>query len=196
MIFKGLFILLLVAQGLLCQQDSKSSYIMKSLLLPGWGNYELKGNTSGFIHIAGEASMWIGYLYYSDRANHLKSNYKRFAKRNLNLKGSYSFSYYKRLAIYKSFDSYIEFQQRRGVDIEQINFNLDPWRWESDELQTKYSDIREDAIETDRLPALFLYGMIFNRLVSIFTTSYNYNQIESNLSMHKDRFEFMLSYQF
>jgi hypothetical protein len=180
----------------IAQEDSKSTYIMKSLLLPGWGNYELKGHKKSTFHLTTELTMWIGYVYYQHRADELKKDYQLFAKRKLNLKGSYSDAYYRRISIYRSYEEYIEFQQRQGRDISKIDFDTNPWQWESDEQQGHYSDLRKEAIETDRLPALFVYGMIFNRVVSVFTTSYDYNQLSSDLSLNSNSVEVSLSYHF
>jgi hypothetical protein len=170
---------------------------IKSLIIPGWGNYEKKDKTYAFIHFATEIALVSGYFFRYDLQKSMENDYKSFAKKHLNLPSkNFDTFFYEIIARYSSYEKYVEYQLRQ--DVYSVNTNIYKWKWENQELRADYTNMRKSAIDVDKNLKFFFFGMIVNRAVSYFTTKYANSDIKishrSNLL--EKRSELVFSYSF
>lgn len=154
------------------QESAKPKYtVLKSLILPGWGNYELGDKNTAYVHVATEIALWAGYVYHGNLAKQEISDYKASAKAQLLLPNtSHSAEYYRLISRYNSYDDYIEFQRRQGAAVSSdLSADL-RWRWKDEEARKAFNRQRIAAHETEKDVRYWLYGAALNRVLSFFTT--------------------------
>jgi hypothetical protein len=178
--FSRFFAIFFVAFAISSAQDApppaKGLSIVRSLVLPGWGNYELGNKTAAYWHISAEALIWAGYFYTDNLAEQQSRDYKSFAISSLGLANtSYSNSYYRLISRYNSYDDYIEFQRRQGNAISSDLGEDRRWRWASETERKKFNLKRIEADETKKDLRFWLYGALLNRVAAFFTTRRDYN---------------------
>ena len=155
---------------LLCFGQHKSAYL-KSIALPGWGNYSLDDKTTAYIHLGAEAATWIGYFINKHEQKSAVNDFKSYAKLHLNLpQSTYTDAYYETIARYDSYEQYKEYQTRQGKKIEDILSSDVAWKWEDSEYRRIYTLKRKESIDLDRRAKFFFAAMAVNRLVSLITT--------------------------
>ncbi|MCB0279663.1 MAG: hypothetical protein KDD94_09190, partial [Calditrichaeota bacterium] len=57
---------------------SKSASILKSLVLPGWGNLSAGNTSTGYLHMGAELSLWLGYFYNKKLLNDSRTDYQNY----------------------------------------------------------------------------------------------------------------------
>jgi hypothetical protein len=158
------------------EQPSKSSMVFKSLLLPGWANYELGNKQAAYTHFVSEIALWTGYLYYSNQQEQLVNDYQSFAVKELSLPDqTYSDAFYRLISQYNSYDEYIEFQRRQGNSILGDLPAKKRWQWASEKDRFIFNNRRIEADELEKDLNYWVYGMVLNRVVALFTSRRDYN---------------------
>ena len=150
----------------------KGSSILKSIVLPGWGNLSAGNKTTGYIHMGAELTLWLGYVYNRKLRDNAIADYQNFARSSLNLNFSnYPSNYYETIASYNSYEQYKIIQLARGDNPNSLLPEKFQWQWDSDSERRFYNEKFNEATKFERNISLWFYGMAANRLISILTTN-------------------------
>ena len=110
--FKIIISILILLNVVFCQINDRNLIpVYKSLILPGWGELDLKNNQRSKQFLIQESSIWIVFLGLRYISNSYESSYKAFAslhaETDLNNK---PFQYRVDIGDYNTYDEFIEFK--------------------------------------------------------------------------------------
>ena len=155
---------------LFSQEKQSKLPVLKSILLPGWGQVSL-GDNSGWWFIGAEVTIWSGLLFTNKMHSDGIDDYERFAQHSLELSGSnYSTEFYELISEYDTYAQYVEFQTRQGVDANLILSDENAWQWNSVKQRKLYRSLRSDVKNLKERRIFFFGGMLLNRVVSVVST--------------------------
>lgn len=153
--------------------------VLKSALIPGWGEHELGSSKRGFLFNGIEAGLWIaaGLAYTTANAHeddmfYFASQYGEIS--NPQSKGDI---FLDRVSKYDNMDEYNE-QMLRNRQWDRIYRKEDGnyWNWESDEKRDEYFDIKTQRYLW-RQRVTYTFGAItLNHLVSAMDALYLHRQ--------------------
>ncbi|MFA6618606.1 MAG: hypothetical protein WCT23_06030 [Candidatus Neomarinimicrobiota bacterium] len=168
--FIHILLALTLAFGLYAQ-ESKDLSILKSIVLPGWGEIS-KGSNSGYIFLGTEAALWMSFgalrysysiqtkdaISYSQLHAGLK-NYPDKAEFWTDLGNHISYEHHKASML----------ESRKPEKIWDIDYN---WEWDSRESLLEYDRLHRKK-ELSYITSNFMFtGMIVNRIASVINVRY------------------------
>ncbi len=151
--------------------------LLKSLILPGWGELSLNSKT-GFYLLGAEIATWSGVGYFTMESTHLKNESILYAQKfgGISVDDSKSFVF-ELMRKYNSSDIYnetiIEDANNYSDDEElqqqyiQEHLILEEWSWESRIDRNKFSDLLRDKDKMKDKAKAISGVIIVNRLVSM-----------------------------
>ncbi len=179
--FALICLLALSVAGLFAQNYSYS--IIKSMIIPGWGQLA-SGNNTGYINLATEVVLISSKLYCDNEADINKEHSINYAIKYAHIGSeSYSNDYYKTIGRYDS--SYFEpngynqevleqaaelfpgdnVAQQEYINENQIAENMN-WRWDSSSNRYKYNSLRRDYHDYEDYSKTLVGVIIANHLIS------------------------------
>ena len=164
---------LLVLQSLLYAGDSPS--ILRSTLLPGWGEHSYGASKRGYVFNGIEAGLWLVAAWSGVQANSYENDLFHHARVHGEITDPHLRSdvFLDRVSKYESMDAYNE-QMRRNRQWDRIYSaeNDEYWSWDSEASRQEYFDIKTDRyIWRQRLT--YTFGAIaLNHLVSTMDALY------------------------
>lgn len=165
------FIYVLLFFSLSFAQKPSKLPLLKSLVIPGWGNYSLGDKSTAYVHFGVEAISWIGYFYNDIKLANAEKEFKSYANLKLTLgNNSYSSEYYSIIARYNNYEQYVEYQTRQGNNLDRLLDESLSWDWGDETNRTAYVLKRKESIDLDRKFKYFFATMGVNRLISLLTT--------------------------
>ncbi|MBN1967833.1 MAG: hypothetical protein JXR48_13085 [Candidatus Delongbacteria bacterium] len=157
-------------------------YFFKSLLLPGWGEYELgyKNGTKFFaITEIGLIASALGFYLYSDSKT---DEYKDFARTHAGIpSGSIHDGYWINIGNYNNIDEYNTEKTRIGQADLRYDSNM-AWHWDSESSRKRYDKIRISAASSEDYTYYLIGGVLLNHLISGINASYLAGNMESSIS--------------
>lgn len=207
-----LTIIFLLCSTLFAQlHKSKTKSAFLSVLVPGAGEFYSKNKTSGFISLASETILWLGYFGFLEEAKWAERDYKKYAS-------AYSGSnttkcsdeYYRHLQHYyssKEYNNNVEIYARYGLyywswTIEEyeefrgkhLYVNDEAWEWESKDIWYRYGELRREKNKFKIMAKFTIGAMIMNRVISMIKavrSAHSYNKkISSKNSNSFGKFHF------
>lgn len=159
---------LLVALGLLLvlpvtgQAGSKPGAFWRSLLIPGWGQYQAGRKASGARFLAAELGLWSGYLGLRYLSSVRGETYRTWAAEHAGARtGGKSREYFDDLGYYRSRQEH----DRRALYTDGPQAQLYPdgagyfWEWDRDGSRQRYRELRNSSLSAER-QALFATGLV------------------------------------
>lgn len=149
---------------------SPAGAMLRSFVLPGWGQLSLGGefNRRGAIHLGAEAALITSYLWLHFNAESLENNMFAHVSRYAGIDISdRSRSFQLAVAAHNSLTAYNDFQERsrQWNDILE-NVPQNQWVWQSEQNRFDYQDIRNRVDRSrQQLPAIATL-MVANRIIS------------------------------
>jgi hypothetical protein len=151
-----------------------SVVVLKSLLLPGWGEYEMGRPVRSRVFLLNEGFLWVSALTSFQTARRLETRYQAFAAEHAGVQPT---SKDKQFWIdIGNYDSVEEFnaEHLRWRDMEALYPRSTTWHWEWDSApnRRKFERIR---IRSDRWAQAGLFivgGIVVNHLVSAIDALY------------------------
>ncbi|MFZ5433114.1 MAG: hypothetical protein ACOZB3_04990 [Calditrichota bacterium] len=139
---------------------------LKSLLIPGWGQYALGRNNSALAFLGADLALIGGMLTLNSYGNSARDDYKALAAVHAGVIGDHSHDFYVDVGNWMNVDQYNE---RRLRDRDYDALYTDPedqWTWDSDHNRSEMEKIR---IRSDRAFNSIIYfvgGMVLNHVAS------------------------------
>ncbi len=142
--------------------------VLASLVLPGWGEYQLghKKWTTGLV--LGEVMLWLGYVGITQYSRVLQKDYQAYAALHAGVNPQGKDDQYW-IDIGNANNIY-EFNERRRVqrNLEATYPETDfyYWQWDTEANRFRYGDLRDRQYRWERATIFIFSGMILNRLFS------------------------------
>ncbi len=150
------------------------SPVLKSLILPGWGEYSLGYKQRGRIMVLSESVIFFSILGSYFYANKFEQNYKAYASEHANVTTiGKNRQYWIDIGNYSSIDQFNE-EHLRWRDFNAVyekdnNWN---WLWDNDQNRIFFEKMRIKG-DTWKLRSSFLIGgMVLNHIISAIDALY------------------------
>lgn len=178
-----IFIVIFIFTPILAQSEASKINIVKSLIVPGWGELSL-GNKSGYIFIASEAFLWLSNLYYHSESDlKLEESYQYALKYAHINPGNYGTDYYRDLSKYMSYGFETGGHNQEIVSEAQDLFPDNPaaqqdyiqdniyteeyyWNWDNKNHRGKYREIRNKSLDYSEIAKSLGGAILANHLLS------------------------------
>lgn len=182
---------LLFAQDML-STSSKISPILKSAILPGWGEYELnessRGNFFRTTEIVGIALTAFSFV----RANSIASTYQGFAAEHakVDIDGK-SQQFWVDIGNYNSRIDYNDeyLRLRESDNLYPIEANW-AWNWDTEKKRKEFKNLRIKSDQMKLAGKFFIGGIVLNHIISAIDVYYLRNislkeklEVSSNFSL-------------
>ena len=171
------FFHLVYSQELNLDKDFEKPFIspvLKSLILPGWGEYSLGYKQRGRIIVLSESVIFFSILGSYFYANKFEQNYKAYASEHANVTTiGKNRQYWIDIGNYSSIDQFNE-EHLRWRDFNAVyekdnNWN---WLWDNDQNRIFFEKMRIKG-DTWKLRSSFLIGgMVLNHIISAIDALY------------------------
>jgi len=183
--YKIYFIICFINFGL-----CNSELIMKSLVLPGWGEYSLGSNKAKSYFIREAAILFILFSSNSS-ASWYRNNYEAFAELHAGVNMSnknYLFSV--NLGHYDSLEEYNDTKERQRLPDDKYIGDNYKWEWDDAINRIKFDEMRIKSVNMKKYARFAVGGLILHRLVSIINVNYLFNEnynltVGTNIDYHK-----------
>ena len=181
-IIQTILTILLSVVVLTAEPVSRGKAVLKSAILPGWGEHSLGTSGAGRIFFVSEAALWISYAgmaVYKDIQN---NDMISFAKAHSGATSFYGSSqYWVDIGSFLSWsDHREEMLQYRTPD--KIYPEENAWNWDSVENANTFRNIRIAKDKSEHRMTFILGGLVMNRMISMLNIMYlTRNPVESNL---------------
>jgi len=168
---RNLFLSLIIMATLYPSDNAKPSFNkLKSVILPGYGEYSMGHETRARSFFIREAALWVFCLGSKKLANWYEDDYIAFAElhANVDMAGK-EYLYTVNIGHYDSFDKYneIKLRQRQTDDVYQDGENLE-WEWDSKQNRYRYNDMRLQSITFQKATNFAIAGLVIHRAISFF----------------------------
>lgn len=156
----------------LCAQSaegpSKGGALLRSLIMPGWGQHVLGDHRAARKLVLVETGLWLSYAVTRGAAGWYQQDYRAFAALHAGV--AYPLKpdiYYYRLGQYDSIYEYnqVQLRQRYIGDIYRLGEGND-WQWDDPASRERYNDLRRASLLAAKGARFLVGGMIINRAVA------------------------------
>ena len=153
------------------------SPIVKSLVIPGWGQYSLDNRTHGNIFISSEILGFILATFCVVQSNNTEDTYLALASEHAGVTTSgKDYQYWVDIGNYNSIDDYNDehLRWREFDNIYQLNDKWD-WQWDSEDNRKKFEDHRIKSDKYALATKFVIGGIILNHIISAIDALYLQN---------------------
>ena len=187
---KKIFLFTILFTSILMSQESKSS-IIKSIILPGWGQLNENHKNSAKQFLFQESILWISLSILKNTSNFYDHSYKAFALDNA---GINLFDFDLQMAVdVGNYSNLVEFndnkERRRQFDlILDENDVKNYWSWNSDYNREKFKKMRINSGISKKISSFMIAGLIGHRIVSAIHVKYiqNYSMPKLGYQVSQD----------
>ena len=177
--------------------------VVKSFLIPGWGEFALENNKSSKFFIQSEILLFTGCISAFRMSNLIKKKYITFASENAGVSSIDDHRYWVDIGNYNTsidFDS--EHLRMRDEKVGQWSEN--PWDWQkNDSKRNKFENMRINSDKYFLAGKFLIGGIIINHIISGINTLYltrlsfdNKISFKPLLSNVNGDFKYMISLEF
>ncbi|MCD6337254.1 MAG: hypothetical protein J7M01_03360 [Candidatus Marinimicrobia bacterium] len=165
-------LILLTLMGTLFAQDlAPKNTILKSIILPGWGELSYKSN-SAYVFLGTEAALWLGFagLRYSGYVQN--RDLISYTQLNAGISDYPSdIEYWSDLGNYMSYEDHEEdmLENRTPENIWNTDYR---WEWSSEDKLLEYGTLFRKKELTLLGSEFLITGMIVNRIASVINVRY------------------------
>ncbi len=142
--------------------------LMKSVILPGWGEHSIDHHKRGYIFNSTELLGWLSFAAFTIYNTQTHDDMKAFASDHAGINPSEKDNqYYTDIGNYIDIYAYND-QKRRYRQIDKIYDTENMfWAWDSDKNKTKFDKMRFNSRLAKRNASLVISSLILNRLLSV-----------------------------
>lgn len=142
--------------------------VMKSIILPGWGEHSLGFKKRGYFFNSTELIGWLSFAAFTLYSNQTHEDMKAFAADHAGISPSGKDNqYYTDIGNYMNIHAYND-QKRRYRQVDRIYTEDDMyWAWDTEDNKKKFDDMRLNSRLTERNASLVVSALILNRLLSV-----------------------------
>lgn|GEM_PF-1669589 len=177
-----LLCILLTTVVLPAEPVSRGKAVLRSAVLPGWGELSLGASGASRIFFVSEAAMWLSYAGLAVYKDIQHDDMISFAKAHSGAASFYGSSqYWVDMGSFLSWsDHREEMLQYRTPD--RIYPEENAWNWDSVENANTFRNIRIVKDRSEQRMTFILGGLVMNRMISMLNIMYlTRNTVESDL---------------
>ena len=187
---KKIFLFTILLTSILMSQKRNSS-IIKSIILPGWGQLNENHKNSAKQFLFQESILWISLSVLKNTSNFYDRSYKAFALDNA---GINLFDFNLQMAVdVGNYSNLVEFndnkERRRQFDLILDENDLkNYWSWNSDYNREKFKKMRINSGISKKISSFMIAGLIGHRIVSAIHVKYiqNYSMPQLGYQVSQD----------
>ena len=148
-------------------QSRARGLILRSLVLPGWGEHAFSYPGRGYIFNSTELSLWVSYFSLNIFAASVERDMKALAAvhAGINPKGK-DLIYFTDIGNYQTMAEYND-QKLRYRQNNRIYPESWAWAWDNEASRRQFDDRRVYSQQLYRAASFMIAGLIVNRIVSI-----------------------------
>jgi hypothetical protein len=146
--------------------NPQGSRFFKSLLLPGWGQYDAGNRYRAYTFFAIEAAMISSIFAMQTWKGWLEDDYESFALQHGGISGSKDHQFYVDMG---NWQNNIDFNEQRLRDRQFDQLYTGPgnsWNWDDEENRLHFKSMRLAADRSGQRSMMFVGGLILNHLLS------------------------------
>ncbi len=162
---------------------SPSGAMLRSFLVPGWGQYAVDSTdwTRGQMHLGADIALIASFALLLNYQNRLEGNLQTFGDQYAGIAFSdRDRSFRLSVAGHESLKAYNDLQERtRNWDRLYPEDDEYFWEWESEDKRTRYNDMRSRRDNIERQAPALIGMMVVNRViagVNAYTSARDRNQ--------------------
>jgi len=164
----------------LIQNLSANSNLVRSLILPGWGELKMEETKRSRILMASDLSIFVTYFLGKSFNVSYINQYKAYGTlyANADMQGK-DYSFIVNMSNYNSMSEYNQdmYNRKNYDDIyENSDYN---WEWNGTNKRLKFNSMRESSIISSKFAEFAVAGLIINRVISIIDVLYLTNKNSS-----------------
>jgi hypothetical protein len=150
------------------ERSMEKGALLRSIVLPGWGQYYLGNHSLARRMMTAEACLWLLHGTFKGAQDWYKQDFRAFATLHSGI--SYHLKpdiYYFRLGRYDSIEDYNQAQLRdRNIDAVYPLGTEKDWEWDSIHNRERYMDIRRASLRAAKAASFTVGSMVLNRAVA------------------------------
>lgn len=148
-------------------QSRARGLILRSLVLPGWGEHALSYPGRGYLLNSTELSLWVSYFSLSFLAASVEQDMKALAAvhAGINPQGK-DLVYFTDIGNYRTLAEYNDQKLRYRQD-NRVYPESWAWAWDSDLSRRQFDEKRIQSQQIYRAASFMIAGLVINRIVSI-----------------------------
>jgi hypothetical protein len=160
---------------LICQVKAEyTNPVLKSAILPGWGELDLNNKKRSNQFFIQEASIWITYFSLQYVSNSYESDYRAFASLHAGVDMiDKSYQYSVDIGDYNTYEEFIDAKSRnrQSDQIWPEGYGYE-WSWDSEENRKDYDQMRIISGVAKKYSKFAVGAMIANRIISVIDVLY------------------------
>jgi len=169
---------------ILIQNLSANSNLVRSLILPGWGELKMEETQRSRVLMAADLSIFVTYLLGKSFNASYIDQYKAYGMlyADADMVGK-DYSFAVNMSNYNSMDEYNQdMSNRKNYDdiYDDPGYN---WEWDSTSKRLKFNGMRESSIVSSKFAEFAVAGLIINRVISAIDVLYLTNK-NSNVKLN------------
>tara|TARA_Y100000589_G_C27153927_1_gene630019 strand:+ start:78 stop:692 length:615 start_codon:yes stop_codon:yes gene_type:complete len=160
---------------LICQMKTEyTNPVLKSAILPGWGELDLNNKKRSNQFFIQEASIWITYFGLQYVSNSYESDYRAFASLHAGVDMiDKSYQYSVDIGDYNTYEEFIDAKSRnrQSDQIWPEGYGYE-WSWDSEQNRKDYDQMRIISGVAKKYSKFAVGAMIANRIISVIDVLY------------------------
>ncbi|MEE9466362.1 MAG: hypothetical protein V3W14_12415 [Candidatus Neomarinimicrobiota bacterium] len=142
--------------------------VLRSLVLPGWGQGNLGADRQARRFLIAEAGLWLSFLTAYKGAQVYQEDYRAYATLHAGASSRIRPDiYYFRLGAYDNIYEYNQVQlRRRNVGALYLIGGDGDWDWDSSASREQYRDLRNTSLRLSKVASFAVSGMVLNRVLA------------------------------
>ena len=162
---------------ILIQSLSANGNLVRSIILPGWGELKMEETKRSRILMVSDLSIFVTYLLGKSFNVSYIDHYKAYGTlyANADMQGK-DYSFIVNMSNYNSMSEYNQdMSNRKNYDdiYEDSTYN---WEWDNTNKRLKFNNMRESSIISDKFAEFAVAGLIINRVISAIDVLYLTNK--------------------
>ncbi len=177
--------------------------ILKSMILPGWGEYSLGQTHRAEGYFFRESLIWLTYFGGKKTHTWYQADYYAFASRHAGVfLNDKSYQYSVDIGNYDDFYTFNNTKdRRREVELKYPEGEGYEWQWDTPANREKFDDMRIHSGTAEKVASFAVGAMMAHRAISLFDVLYLQRNTEIRLSsalipLGSESVEFRISLQF
>lgn len=144
----------------------RGAAFLKSLILPGWGQYDTGRKRAALLFALGELAVFGGMYAFHARGVAKRSDYKAYAAQHAGVVGGHPHSFYVDVG---NWDRVEDYNEQRLKDREFDRLYTSPserWEWDSDQHRVRMKKIRVQSDKAFNAVYYLIGGLLLNHIGS------------------------------
>ena len=144
----------------------RGNAFLKSLVIPGWGQYDNGRKKSAVVFALGELALFGGMYAFHSYGVAKRDDYKALAAQHAGVVGDHSHGFYVDVGNWARVEDYNE-ERLRDREFDRLyTSRLDRWEWDSSENRVRMKEIRVQSDKAFNAIYFIVGGLILNHIGS------------------------------